>query len=125
MPEPLTAEDLSGYAAGWRARDRRAAADAAAWREAQRPAIEAAARLLVEDFGARRVTLFGSFHRGTATPGSDVDLLVEGLEPGRFFDAAAAVDGLLEGLPVDLVPAAFARAEVLAAARSDGEVLCG
>lgn len=55
----------------------------------------------------RRLSLFGSVLKGTATPGSDVDFLVEfetGQEPGLFAlaDMEAELSGLLDGRPVDL-----------------------
>lgn len=55
----------------------------------------------------RRLSLFGSVLKGTATPGSDVDFLVEfetGQEPGLFAiaDMEAELSGLLGGRSVDL-----------------------
>ena len=45
-------------------------------------------RRMLQKYGVRSIRLFGSFARGDAAPGSDVDLLVE-------FEAAAHV-GLFE-----------------------------
>lgn len=125
MAAALTEEELIAYVAGWRARDQQHAERAAIWRDEVRGHVDEAARLLVERFGATRVVLFGSLVRGTAGPGSDVDLLVEGLPAATFFDAAAAVDRVLGDVLVDLVPAEFARPEVLERARAEGEVLRG
>jgi len=55
--------------------------------------------------GARRIRIFGSFGRGTATARSDLDLLVE-FEPGRdLFDLISLKQELEEGLgrKVDVV----------------------
>jgi uncharacterized protein len=55
--------------------------------------------------GARNVRVFGSFARGEAHPGSDVDLLVQ-MEPGRsLLDLSALHQDLrdLLGREVDLV----------------------
>lgn len=55
-------------------------------------------------FGVLRIGLFGSFVRGDAQPGSDIDLLVEMDAP--TFGAYMDVKFLLEdrfGRPVDLV----------------------
>ncbi len=55
----------------------------------------------------RRLSLFGSVLKGTATPSSDVDFLIEfeiGQEPGLFAlaDMEAELSGLLGGRAVDL-----------------------
>jgi len=64
--------------------------------------VEATVRRL----GVRRLALFGSFVRGEAGPGSDVDLLVE-FEPGKkSFDNLVALGDLLEnalGRRVELI----------------------
>lgn len=56
--------------------------------------------------GVRRLALFGSVQRDTATPESDVDVLVE-FQPGeKSYDHFFALGDLLErllGRPVDLV----------------------
>ncbi len=57
--------------------------------------------------GIRRIALFGSVLKGTATPDSDIDLLVEfesGREPGLFQLAGieAEFSALLDGRRVDL-----------------------
>lgn len=125
MEHGLTDEELAGYVAGWRRRDAEAAAQAVVWRADVRARVVTAAGLLVSQFGAKRVVLFGSLARGDASPGSDVDLLVEGLSTDVFWDAAAAVDRVLIDVPVDLVPAHLARPEVLERAREEGEVIVG
>lgn len=64
--------------------------------------------------GARNVRLFGSFARGDALEGSDVDLLVE-LEPGRsLFDLGALLEDLkvLLGREVDVVTEKGLRARI-------------
>jgi len=73
-------------------------------------------------YGARHPRLFGSAARGSAGPGSDVDLLVD-LDPGRtLFDLAALRADLeqLLGTSVDVVPSAGlageAKDEILAEA---------
>jgi predicted nucleotidyltransferase len=59
--------------------------------------------MLVHDFGARRVYLFGSLAReGRFHERSDVDLAVEGIAPDRFFKAWAAA-GARSNVPIELV----------------------
>lgn len=65
------------------------------------------ARCLKEDFGARRVRLFGSLARADSMEGSDIDLAVEGIEPGEFFHASARA-ALLTQRRVDIIDVADA-----------------
>lgn len=107
----------------WRARGAAREASERAHRASVRALLPAVTRLLVEDFGAQRVVLFGSFARETADERSDVDLLVDGIAPERLGDAHVAVLDAMPGLWVDLVPASGARAEVLARAELEGITL--
>lgn len=70
--------------------------------ERLRDRARAAARWLVERHGVRRVWLFGSLAWGEAHPGSDVDLLVEGLRLEGWSEACADVEEKV-GTAVDLV----------------------
>lgn len=82
-----------------------------------RPAIEAAlARLVADVYASDRrviaVVLFGSFARGDAVPGSDVDLLVVlDADNRRFMDRIP--DFLPDSFPVgvDVIPWTFAELE--------------
>ena len=61
--------------------------------------------VLTERFGVTRLALFGSVARGTASAGSDVDLLVDFDGPAtssRYFGVQFYLEDLL-GCPVDLV----------------------
>jgi uncharacterized protein len=74
-------------------------------------AAEAHARLIacaseIQALGVVRLALFGSVLRGEASPGSDVDLLVEFAPGAKSFDAFMALGDLLEdrlGRAVELV----------------------
>ena len=128
MPVPQSATvggDLSSYAAGWLARDRARTQEAAAWRARIEARLPQVVRLLAEDFGATRVLLFGSLARGTAGPESDVDLLVDGLPLERLIEATARADRLLAEANADLVPADRVRPEVLTRALAEGILLHG
>lgn len=59
---------------------------------------------LAREFGVRRLALFGSYARGDATEGSDVDVLVE-VDPSlglRFVDLAERIETLV-GVRTDVV----------------------
>ena len=65
-------------------------------------AVEAEIRSL----GVRRLAVFGSVARGTATPESDADVLVQFATGAKTFDRFMALSELLEdrlGRPVELV----------------------
>ena len=67
--------------------------------------IEAHAQEL-HALGARRIGVFGSFARDTATPQSDVDVYVEFSEGMKTYDNFYAIYELLRelfGRPIDLV----------------------
>ena len=60
-----------------------------------------------QDFGVRRLGVFGSVAQGEATPGSDIDILVE-FDPGRksfdnYMDLKFRLEELFGGRKVDLV----------------------
>lgn len=60
----------------------------------------------IRGLGVRRLALFGSVRRDAATPGSDVDLLVEFLPGEKSLDRLIELGDLLErvlGHPVELV----------------------
>jgi hypothetical protein len=117
--------ELASYAAGWLARDRTRAQEQAAWRARIAARLPQVVRLLAEDFGATRVLLFGSLARGTAGPTSDVDLLVDGLPLEGLMQATARADRLLAEANADLVPADRVRSEVLTRALAEGILLYG
>ena len=69
---------------------------------------------LAEEFGVIRLALFGSTVRDTATPNSDVDILVEFDGPAtsvRYFGVQFYLEDLL-GQPVDLVTEKALRPEL-------------
>lgn len=59
--------------------------------------------VLVREFGATHIILFGSLAQGRFAEGSDIDLAVEGIPPSEYFAALAAVNDLT-ALWVDLKP---------------------
>jgi uncharacterized protein len=78
----------------------------------------AAARMLKEKYGAKRVVLFGSLARGDCWKGFDVDLAVEGVERD-FFGAWADVERLIDR-KVDLIDLKNATPLLLKRLKQDG-----
>jgi len=71
----------------------------AGWQVAHR-----AAKLLREEYHAKRVVVFGSLLSAVCfTPWSDVDIAVWGLEPDQTFRAIGAVMDLTSSLEINLV----------------------
>lgn len=62
------------------------------------------AAVLFREFGATRVVLFGSLASGRFDARSDIDIAAAGIDPARFFAAAAAAQRHGEPVDVDLVP---------------------
>jgi predicted nucleotidyltransferase len=97
-------EGYEKYVKAWqeRVRERKLAEERAA-EEALEYAMDCA-KLLVEQFGAQCVYLFGSLGEGWFRQDSDIDLAVEGLEPQLYFKALSKVSDVSGGYGVDLVP---------------------
>lgn len=89
---------------GLRDRERSRQSRDQAYRERVLARVREAAQILASRYDARRVLLFGSLARNQAMPGSDVDLLVWGLDPSRLFEASAEVNAILQEAYADLVP---------------------
>lgn len=96
-------DDYESYIQAWKARlrgqdeERRTRAQRA-WADAERMA-----QVLVRDFGAQAVYVFGSLLReGAFREDSDIDLAVAGLAPERYFSALAEIGNLTE-CAVDVV----------------------
>jgi predicted nucleotidyltransferase len=83
-----------------------------------------AAELLKNEFGARRVVVFGSLaHAAWFTPWSDVDILAWGIPPARYFEAVAAVTSLSPGIQIDLVDPESVHSRLLANIECEGVAL--
>jgi predicted nucleotidyltransferase len=78
-----------------------------------------------ERFGVRSLRMFGSWARGTATPSSDVDLLVEFEGPAtarRFYGLQLFLEDLLQQ-PIDLVTERALRKDLRSAVEADAITL--
>jgi predicted nucleotidyltransferase len=99
-------EDIEKYLPTWRKRLEEEAAALGRRRRAAEEVADRMARILGDEFEAERVYLVGSLLKpedfGTH---SDIDLLVVGLEPARYFKALSRIwKELPKGMEVDLVP---------------------
>ncbi|MBI3913443.1 MAG: nucleotidyltransferase domain-containing protein [Chloroflexi bacterium] len=66
--------------------------------------VRQAARILREQFGAKRVVVFGSLaHQLWYSPLSDIDLAVWGIDPQDFLEAFGVVERIASGFDVNLV----------------------
>jgi uncharacterized protein len=121
MELSITPERMAAYKRGARerlAREEAATQErrAAAWQVAR----HAAARLR-DEFGARRVLVFGSLVAGARfSATSDVDLAVEGIAPDRFWSAWASLDYIESPFEIDLVAIEFAPPKLCTAIESEG-----
>ncbi len=106
----------------FQARQRREAAALAARTASRRRRVDEVAVVLVEEFGATDVILFGSMVEGDVHAGSDVDLAVRGIPPTRYFEALARASEMM-GCDVDLVELDTARPSLRARIDETGVVL--
>lgn len=117
-------DKLAEYRAFWKRRNQvqltpemRAAAEAA------RAEAKRLAQILADEFGVKRVYLFGSFAWGFETrPDSDIDLAVEGLPPEKFFKAYGRLENTTR-YAFDLVPLEQARSRLRERILKSGIVL--
>ncbi|MCZ6675696.1 MAG: nucleotidyltransferase domain-containing protein [Candidatus Poribacteria bacterium] len=95
-----TQEDYVGY---WRRRrsDQRMHNQRLA--QQARADLERIVDLLVSEFGATQIILFGSLVKGRFADASDIDLAVEGIPSAQYFAALAAVN-CVSPVWVDLKP---------------------
>ncbi len=125
MTTRFSEAELKQYArtARERAKARRAELEARrlrAWEVARQGAA-----LLKEEFGAKRVAVFGSLTRG---PGrfyirSDIDLAVWGMDERLYLRALGRLLDLDPEIEVDLVEFEFARSAIQAAIEREGDEL--
>jgi predicted nucleotidyltransferase len=108
---PLTALDLAPdrlkeYRPREAIRRRQAAVSAEVVRRRRRAILTArkAAELLRNEFGAKKVLVFGSLARhGGFTLWSDIDIAATGIPPAHFFEAVGAITGVSAEFKVDLI----------------------
>jgi predicted nucleotidyltransferase len=121
MEQRISPEQMAIYREGWRRRreQRRkllAARQERAWKVAQRGAA-----LLKDQFGAKRVAVFGSLlHPEQFSERSDVDLAVWGLDERLYLKALARLLDLDPEISVDLVEVEFARPRLRAVIEAEG-----
>lgn len=83
--------------------------------------VKAAADLLKTRFGARRVVLFGSLaHQAWFALDSDVDLMVEGLAAGDYWQAWRLAEEIVADRAVDLIELETASPSLLQSIRRHG-----
>lgn len=95
-------ETIARYAALYREREQARLAALAGRAGELRAKLPEAAALLRAEFGAGRVGVFGSLARGDFAEASNVDLYVDRVAPGHYFQAIAALVALLDA-DVDLI----------------------
>lgn len=113
------ATPFESYVEGFRARAAQREASLRASADAARAQLPEAARLLRGAFGAARVGTFGSLAHGPFTETSDVDLYVDAIRTGSYWEALSRLAALF-GRPVDLVELDHAPGSLLETIREDG-----
>ncbi len=115
---------MAAYRATARGREEERRRGLAARRARALEVARAAAALLREQFGARRVVLFGSATRDdTFWERSDIDLAVWGIPREDYFAAVARLQELSSEFSVDLVEGDHCKPALRDAIARDGEAL--
>lgn len=116
----LTQEEREAYRRAW-ARLQEAKQARVRQRADQALAIaREAAAVLRQEFGVRRVWLFGSLARGTFDAASDIDLAVDGMDEKMLLRALGRLLRLHPDFPVDLVDLREAPAGLRTAVQNEG-----
>lgn len=98
--------EFEEYIAGWKERIEKEEEERLSLFHKARTAAQRIAHILVEEFGAKRVYLYGSLlDIKIFTLHSDIDIVVEGLEAKKYFKAINRCWSLLpKGMNLDLIP---------------------
>ncbi len=116
--------EIAEYKRHWRKRAEREAAHRRAIASTARAEARQVAQMLVREFGANRVYLFGSLaQEGRFHERSDVDLAVEGIAPEHFYKAWAAT-GAYSGVPIEMVDLDEVGEPMVKLILKYGELLC-
>ncbi len=83
-----------------------------------------AAELLRSEFGAKKISVFGSLARNSSfTPWSDIDIAATGIPPARFFEAVGAVTSISAEFKLDLIDLDACSASLREAIETEGKDL--
>lgn len=111
------------YRRSWQKRFREKEKLSKVWNEQALVTAKRLAKLLVENYGANKVVLFGSVARGDyhfSKP--DIDLVVAGLPVEAYFDAQRKLEKE-SGFSVDLIPMEDMTKRASAALARDGRTI--
>jgi len=112
--------DITPYVEGWKKRLAAAQAEMAARKKAAYADAQRLAQVLREKYGCTRVVGIGStFNEKDFTEHSDIDLVVFGIPPQKYFSISATI-GRLTSFEVDLIPAEDARPFTLQIVAEEG-----
>lgn len=119
--------DLSEYQKFWREQSKREEEKKSSLLEFLRHGAKEAAKILAKEYQAGKVYLIGSTASGALFhEHSDVDLVVKGLPPQKYFSALAKIQKIFSGKSrVDLIPLEDATPAMAKKVESEGELLYG
>lgn len=118
--------ELADYQKLWAKRFEQMDEEKKAILQSLRASALAAARILVDQFQAKKVFLFGSVQTPTFFhEQSDIDLAVEGLPARKYFSALAKLIDLFGGRRIDLLPLEDMPKTIEKQIREKGELLYG
>ena len=99
----MTNSDIEPYLQYWKARQIKEELNNKKLAKQSRELLPSVIKVLVDEFKANQIILFGSLVKGNFNQNSDIDLAVAGIEPSQYFKALAQVNNISDRW-IDLKP---------------------
>ena len=99
----MSNSDIEPYLQYWKTRQIKEELHNKQLAKQAREQLPSVVKLLVDEFQANKIILFGSLAKGTFHQDSDIDLAVAGIEPSQYFKALAQVNSISDRW-IDLKP---------------------
>ena len=99
----MTNSDIEPYLKYWKTRQIKEESYNKQLAKQVREQLPSIIKLLVDEFKANKIILFGSLAKGGFNDNSDIDLAVSGIEPSQYFKALAQVNSISDRW-IDLKP---------------------
>ncbi len=90
----MTNSDIEPYLKYWKTRQIKEESYNKQLAKQVREQLPSIIKLLVDEFKANKIILFGSLAKGGFNENSDIDLAVAGIEPSQYFKALAQVNSI-------------------------------
>ena len=118
----MTNSDIEPYLKYWKTRQIKEELHNKQLAKQVREQLPSVIKLLIDEFKANKIILFGSLAKGGFNENSDIDLAVAGIEPSQYFKALAQVNSISDRW-IDLKPLESLETHFLKRVLETGECL--